>query len=144
MLQCYSVIKENTFCLYECILNCSLYFLQAILEWLREELSIRVHKVSDVEELDRDWLSDSNSEKSSSDNNSLSSSDVKVLLFTHLIHPPLFLAALSIKFTGNYYNPCKNNWIMFHKFIKISNDYEKGKVLFKRLKSRKALVFIIM
>lgn len=69
---------------------------QAVLKWLREELSIRVHKVSDFEELEKDWLADFSSGKSSSS----SLSDVKVLLFTHLIHPPLFLAALSIKFTG--------------------------------------------
>ncbi|XP_075221949.1 E3 ubiquitin-protein ligase RNF103-like [Lycorma delicatula] len=72
---------------------------QAIIEWLREELSIRVHKISDVEELEKDWLTDSSS-KSSRSSNDLSSSEVKVLLLTHLIHPPLFLAALSIKFTG--------------------------------------------
>ncbi|XP_039285357.1 E3 ubiquitin-protein ligase RNF103 [Nilaparvata lugens] len=61
---------------------------QAIVEWLREELSIRVHKVADVHELEEDWLT------------SRPTDGIKVLLLTHLLHPPLFLAALSIKFSG--------------------------------------------
>lgn len=74
---------------------------QAIIEWLRDELSVRVKKVQSYEEVEKEWLEASNDKKNSS------SSDtglaVKVLLLTHLLHPPLFLAALSIKFTGTYY-----------------------------------------
>lgn len=53
-----------------------------------------------MEELEKDWLIDFSLSNSRNHSSSLSSSDIKVLLLTHLIHPPLFLAALSIKFTG--------------------------------------------
>lgn len=62
---------------------------------MRQELSIRVKKLSDMNELEQDWLHVTNI--TSNDN----FRDVKVLLLTNLLHPPLFLAALSIKFTGN-------------------------------------------
>lgn len=71
---------------------------QAIIEWLSEELAVRVKKIQDYDEIEREWLPTSNANKTNlSPETSLA---VKVLLFTHLLHPPLFLAALSIKFTG--------------------------------------------
>jgi E3 ubiquitin-protein ligase RNF103 len=73
-------------------------------EWVRDQLSIRVKNIHDIDELNRDWLQDvstgNNTTYASSSGSSSSSRDVKVLLLTHLLHPPLFLAALSIKFTG--------------------------------------------
>lgn len=69
---------------------------QVIMEWLREQLSIRVQKISNIEELEKDWLQTKN--LTTTDH----FRDIKVLLLTHLLHPPLFLAALSIKFTGIY------------------------------------------
>lgn len=64
-------------------------------------MSIRVKNIHDIDELNRDWLQDESAgNNATSASSSGSSSDVKVLLLTHLLHPPLFLAALSIKFTG--------------------------------------------
>lgn len=68
---------------------------QAILDWMREELSIRVKKLSHMDELEQDWLHITNVTSSAD-----KFRDVKILLLTNLLHPPLFLAALSIKFTG--------------------------------------------
>ncbi|KDR08621.1 RING finger protein 103 [Zootermopsis nevadensis] len=74
---------------------------QSIVEWVRDQLSIRVKNIHDIDELNRDWLQDESAgNNATSASSSGSSSDVKVLLLTHLLHPPLFLAALSIKFTG--------------------------------------------
>jgi E3 ubiquitin-protein ligase RNF103 len=72
-------------------------------EWVQDHLSVRVKSIHDIDELNRHWLqgesvgSDTTSASSSLSDNS---ENVKVLLLTHLINPPLFLAALSIKFTG--------------------------------------------
>ena len=75
--------------------------LQSIVEWVRDQLSIRVKNIQDIEELKQDWLQEKSDENVTSASESASrSQDVKVLLLTHLLHPPLFLAALSIKFTG--------------------------------------------
>ncbi|KAL1122763.1 hypothetical protein AAG570_003090, partial [Ranatra chinensis] len=76
------------------ITTCTLKRPQAIIEWLREELSIRVKKVEDFEDLETNWLG------MGSKNGGGGNAGIKVLLLTHLLHPPLFLAALSIKFTG--------------------------------------------
>lgn len=78
--------------------TCHLNKPQAIIEWLSEELSVRVKKVSSLREVENEWLDNPGNKNSSS--TSESNLAVKVLLFTHLLHPPLFLAALSIKFTG--------------------------------------------
>lgn len=75
--------------------TCQLTRSSAIIEWLREQLSVRVKKVSSYDDLEKDWLHTSSNSTSNDKNIS-----VKVLLLTHLLHPPLFLAALSIKFTG--------------------------------------------
>ncbi|XP_054263281.1 E3 ubiquitin-protein ligase RNF103-like [Macrosteles quadrilineatus] len=72
---------------------------QKIINWMSEQLSIRVHKLAGVTELG-DWLSESDEQTSYNQTAVDSLRDVKVLLLTHLLHPPLFLAALSIKFTG--------------------------------------------
>uniref|UniRef100_A0A1B6CX40 Uncharacterized protein n=1 Tax=Clastoptera arizonana TaxID=38151 RepID=A0A1B6CX40_9HEMI len=69
---------------------------QVIMEWMREQLSIRVHKITDLEEIEYDWLQSRNNNNNTTEH----FQDIKVLLLTHLLHPPLFLAALSIKFTG--------------------------------------------
>ncbi|PSN35060.1 E3 ubiquitin-protein ligase [Blattella germanica] len=75
---------------------------RSIVEWVRDQLSIRVKNIQDIEELKRDWLQNgsSKSNTTSASDGSSRNRDVKVLLLTHLLHPPLFLAALSIKFTG--------------------------------------------
>ncbi|KAJ4435680.1 hypothetical protein ANN_18296 [Periplaneta americana] len=69
---------------------------QPIVEWVRDQLSVHVKHIHDIDELSKDWLQEDNATSASEK----SSRDVKVLLLTHLLHPPLFLAALSIKFTG--------------------------------------------
>jgi len=67
----------------------------SIISWLREELNERVKKIDTYEELGSDWLTVGKS------NNSLTSGlGVRVILFTQSFYPPLFFAALSIKFTG--------------------------------------------
>lgn len=76
--------------------TCQLTKPNAILEWLREQLSLRVKKVKHYDDLEKEWLQAVNQNSTSAENNV----GVKVLLLTHLLHPPLFLAALSIKFTG--------------------------------------------
>ena len=94
-------------------------FLKAIIDWLREELSIRVTKISSYEEVEKNWL-----QNNSSGPNEVTKK-VKVLLLTQLLHPPLFLAALSTKFSGNY---CvciraiklEESVLMYFMYIKIS------------------------
>ena len=73
------------------------------MEWVQDHLSVRVKSIRDIDELNRHWLQDelsANQTASASSSPSANSENVKVLLLTHLINPPLFLAALSIKFTG--------------------------------------------
>ena len=73
------------------------------MEWVQDHLSVRVKSIHDTDELNRHWLQDESSANhtaSASSSPSANSENVKVLLLTHLINPPLFLAALSIKFTG--------------------------------------------
>lgn len=73
------------------------------MEWVQDHLSVRVKSIRDIDELNRNWLQDESSANytaSASSSPSANSENVKVLLLTHLINPPLFLAALSIKFTG--------------------------------------------
>ncbi|XP_049806395.1 E3 ubiquitin-protein ligase RNF103-like [Schistocerca nitens] len=67
---------------------------QAIVEWVREQLSIRVKRVKSVEEVQSEWFGEDEAAVNAQN------SEVRVLLLTHLLHPPLFLAALSVKFTG--------------------------------------------
>lgn len=62
---------------------------------MAEQLAIRVQKISSLQELEDDWLGNERNETAVDHLR-----DVKVLLLTHILHPPLFLAALSIKFTG--------------------------------------------
>jgi hypothetical protein len=72
-------------------------------EWVQDHLSVRVKSIRDIDELNRHWLqheSSANHTASESSSPSANGENVKVLLLTHLINPPLFLAALSIKFTG--------------------------------------------
>lgn len=69
---------------------------QSIIEWVRDQLSIRVKTIESLEELEEQWLNENITQSVPSG----SKREVKVLLLTHLLHPPLFLAALSIKFTG--------------------------------------------
>jgi len=72
-------------------------------EWVQDHLSVRVKSIRDIDELNQHWLQDESSANhtaSASSSPSANSENVKVLLLTHLINPPLFLAALSIKFTG--------------------------------------------
>ncbi|KAG8232852.1 hypothetical protein J437_LFUL012656, partial [Ladona fulva] len=98
---------------------------QAVMEWVREQLAIRLNSVKNLEEAEDEWLRQPHEEmngmevrlgrqnctdgfkeeakkEGSSDGNlwGRSGEEVRVLLVTHLLHPPLFLAALSIKFTG--------------------------------------------
>lgn len=65
-----------------------------IIQWIREQMMSYVQYVKSVQELENDWLTTSDSIFS------CSSETVKVLLLTNLLNPPLFFAALSIKFTG--------------------------------------------
>jgi E3 ubiquitin-protein ligase RNF103 len=72
-------------------------------EWVQDHLSVRVKNIRDIDELNRHWLQDESSANhtaSASSSPSANNENVNVLLLTHLINPPLFLAALSIKFTG--------------------------------------------
>ncbi|XP_046385608.1 E3 ubiquitin-protein ligase RNF103-like [Ischnura elegans] len=102
---------------------------QAIMEWVREQLAVRLSTVKDLSEAENEWIRrpemdgrtvemslkaqnvseevveameehDENQSQGSGDIRDGKSEDVRVLLVTHLLHPPLFLAALSIKFTG--------------------------------------------
>jgi len=71
------------------------------MDWVRQQLSVWVKEVKDVEEVKKDWLhvrdETTPGNVNFADN---SSKTVQVLLITHLLHPPLFLVALSIKFSG--------------------------------------------
>lgn len=67
--------------------------LQPILDWLQKQLMARVDEVSSVDDLKANWLS--------YDNENISKfSEVRVLLFSVLLDPPLFLLALGVKFSG--------------------------------------------
>lgn len=89
--------------------NTNTIFLQVIVDWVHQQLSLWVKCIPNIEEVETDWLhlkqnktanatdfDESNISKSESSK----STSVQVLLLSHLLHPPLFLAALSIKFTG--------------------------------------------
>nr|CAD7461735.1 unnamed protein product [Timema tahoe] len=73
---------------------------QSVIEWVRDQLSIRVKSIQNLEEVKCYWLGQCDGQENSTKSTVSSSKDIKVLLLTHLLHPPLFLAALSIKFTG--------------------------------------------
>lgn len=85
-------------------------FFQVIVDWVYQQLSLWVKHVQSVEEVEEKWLTFSKNQTSNSsgiDDDSTSSglgnvakTSVRVLLLSHLLQPPLFLAALSIKFTG--------------------------------------------
>ncbi|KAL1460999.1 hypothetical protein WDU94_012932 [Cyamophila willieti] len=60
-----------------------------IIKWVKEQLSSRVDKITSLSQLEDEWLTHTQSDDG-----------VRVVLFSHLIHTPLFFAALSIKFTG--------------------------------------------
>ncbi|CAB3361010.1 Hypothetical predicted protein [Cloeon dipterum] len=64
---------------------------QSIIAWVRQQLSDRVERLQNVSEATQ-WVESAS--KSESD------SQVRLLLFTKLSSPPLFLAALSVKFAG--------------------------------------------
>uniref|UniRef100_T1IIW6 RING-type domain-containing protein n=1 Tax=Strigamia maritima TaxID=126957 RepID=T1IIW6_STRMM len=64
---------------------------EPIISWLCKHLMSRVHQVKSVDEVQSDWLQyDTRSSKS----------EVRVLLFSVLLDPPLFLLALGVKFSG--------------------------------------------
>lgn len=74
-----------------------------------QQLSLWVKHVQTIEEVEEKWLTfysnqTSNSsgidDASSSGFGTVAKTSVRVLLLSHLLQPPLFLAALSIKFTG--------------------------------------------
>ncbi|XP_063231865.1 E3 ubiquitin-protein ligase RNF103-like isoform X2 [Bacillus rossius redtenbacheri] len=74
---------------------------ESVVGWVRAELSVRVHKVAGVEEARCGWLGQcAAQENSTAPGPGRDARDVRVLLLTHMLHPPLFLAALSIRFTG--------------------------------------------
>ena len=64
--------------------------------------------IPNIEEVEKDWLHFKQNETAANDpdefiikkSDDSKSTSVQVLLLSHLLHPPLFLAALSIKFTG--------------------------------------------
>jgi len=71
------------------------------LKWVRNQLSAYVKSIHDIDELDRHWLHDKSSVNHTAPASSNANSEnVKVLLLTDQNNPPLFLAALSIKFNG--------------------------------------------
>nr|CAD7423884.1 unnamed protein product [Timema monikensis] len=82
------------------IFDCRLDRRLSVIEWVRDQLSIRVKSIQNLEEVKCDWLGQCDGQENSTKSTVSSSKDIKVLLLTHLLHPPLFLAALSIKFTG--------------------------------------------
>jgi len=70
-------------------------------EWVRNELSTYVKSIHDIDELHRHWLHDkSSANHAASASSSTNSENVKVLLLTDQMYPPLFFAALSTKFNG--------------------------------------------
>ncbi|XP_034235362.1 E3 ubiquitin-protein ligase RNF103-like [Thrips palmi] len=82
---------------------------QVIVDWVHQQLSLWVKRIQSIDEVEKDWLDMSQNvtiNTSGSKENVLSTPDgtgstsVSVLLLTQLLQPPLFLAALSIKFTG--------------------------------------------
>lgn len=82
---------------------------QVIVDWVHQQLSLWVKRIQSVEEIEKDWLAvihNETIETGALDESLLSAPDrtgstsVSVLLLTNLLQPPLFLAALSIKFTG--------------------------------------------
>lgn len=80
---------------------------QAIVDWVHQQLSLWVKRIQSIEEVEKDWLDMQRNQTSDHDNRNTvmksegaESASVRVLLLSHLLQPPLFLAALSIKFTG--------------------------------------------
>lgn len=78
---------------------------QVIVNWVHQQLSLWVKRIQTIEEVESDWLSENGTDSIVGDEKVVSKSDsgannVRVLLLSHLLQPPLFLAALSIKFTG--------------------------------------------
>lgn len=80
---------------------------QVIVDWVYQQLSLWVKRVQTIEEVEEKWLTFYNNQTSNSIDDAPASgfgtvakTSVRVLLLSHLLQPPLFLAALSIKFTG--------------------------------------------
>lgn len=65
--------------------------LQLILDWLQKHLMTRVHEISSTDELRNEWLDYGQSSKKS---------EVRLLFFSALLDPPLFLLALGVRFSG--------------------------------------------
>ncbi|XP_023213523.1 E3 ubiquitin-protein ligase RNF103-like isoform X2 [Centruroides sculpturatus] len=63
--------------------------LQPILAWVWQQLSSRVKRITSAKKL-KDWLI----------YNSEESSKIRIILFSTLLEPPLFISALAIKFNG--------------------------------------------
>ena len=61
---------------------------QGALEWINEKLSSKVHTLESVEEFNRNFMAD------------LKENGIYVVLFSTLKDPPLYMASLSIQFTG--------------------------------------------
>lgn len=89
---------------------------QSIIEWVHDQLSVRINSIDSIEEVEDQWLGVNKTHP----NPAASKHEVKVLLLTHLLQPPLFLAALSIKFTGR---------VKFGIFSVKRNDPETAKKL---------------
>jgi hypothetical protein len=71
-------------------------------KWVHHYLSKYIKHVHDIDELDRHWLHDKSSvNHAASASSNANSENIKVLLLTDQNNPQLFLAALSIKFTGH-------------------------------------------
>nr|CAD7256399.1 unnamed protein product [Timema shepardi] len=92
--------KVAPFAIRTGIFDCRLDRRLSVIEWVRDQLSIRVKSIQNLEEMKCDWLGQCDGQENNTKSTVSSSKDIKVLLLTHLLHPPLFLAALSIKFTG--------------------------------------------
>lgn len=95
-------------------------YLQHILEWIRNEISHWVYSIKNFDELERDWLPTKN--VSSKHGNQA----VKIILLSHLLHPPLFFAALSIKYSGR---------VKFGMFTLSQDDPDETTSVLKNLKS---------
>ncbi|XP_070541088.1 E3 ubiquitin-protein ligase RNF103-like [Ptychodera flava] len=64
--------------------------LQNVLNWITDLISSRLEAIHEKSELENKWLAKSDS------------SPLKIILFTNSKDPPLFLSALSVKFTGRF------------------------------------------
>lgn len=116
---------------------------QVIVDWVHQQLSLWVKRIQSTEEIEKYWLNKNQNETietSATNENVLSAQDgsgstsVSVLLLTHLLQPPLFLAALSIKFTGR---------VNFGMFTVKKEDTESVRKRL-RLNDKKLPVYIVI